>query len=119
MRIPLAGDLESRAGLATKDAKVLNGIVEVSGQGDGAKLKLRNRPGCSDLGLVKAGVAQWIGYWNGAITTIQADYINTGAPATYAVWNPNDKGAGVTLSGSNLTAAFRSEERRVGKECRL
>lgn len=105
-RIPIAVNLESRAGSVSKDAKVVNGIVEISGQSK----KLRKRPGNSDYGLARAGVAQLLVYWNG-IKTIIGDYFNaglTGTPTSYTTctWNPSDKDADVTLSGGNLTASL-------------
>ena len=81
MRIPLAVSLESRDGGVSKDAKCVNAIVEVQGEGPTAITKLRTRPGNSDVGLVKAGVAQLLYSWNG-INTIQADYLNRGTMAT-------------------------------------
>jgi len=105
-RIPIAVNLESRNGAVTKDAKSVNGVVEIQGQ----TKRLRKRPGCSDYGLVKAGVAQLLVYWNG-IKTIIGDYFcdgTTAAPSTTstATWNPSDKSANVDLSNGNLTAAW-------------
>lgn len=101
MRIPLAANLESRAGSLTKDARVKNALVERKGDVS----FVVKRPGMSDLGLVKAGVAQLLTYWNG-IRTIQDDYLNIGDAVTYAKLNSADKGDDVTLSGGDLTAAI-------------
>jgi hypothetical protein len=104
-RIPIAVNLESRDGGVTRDAKAVNGVVEIKGQ----TKRLRKRPGCSDYGLVKTGLAQLLIYWNG-IKTVIGDYFNSGiatTPTSYAAatWNPSDKGANITLSGGNLTAS--------------
>lgn len=105
IRIPIAVNLESRDGTLSKDAKGVNCIVEVSGQ----TKKVRKRPGCSDFGLVKTGVAQLLIYWNG-IKAIIGDFFCSGiagTPTSYSscTWNPSDKDADVTLSGGNLTAS--------------
>lgn len=105
MRIPLATSLQSRDGGLSKDAKVLNGLVEVQGEGEGAKLKLRKRPGLLDRGLIRAGVAQAATFWDEQIVTIQDDHINLGTLKDAATWNSADKGSGVTLSGSDLIAS--------------
>ncbi len=77
MRISLATSLKSRDGGVSRDAKMVNGIAEVMGEDDnGRKLRLRKRPGCSDLGLVKAGTAQLLYSWAG-IRAIIGDYLNT------------------------------------------
>lgn len=107
MRTPLAASLESRDGTTTKDAKVLNGIVEMVGEGDAAELWVRKRPGLIDIGLVKSGTAQALGYWNGQMAAVIADYLCLGmaAAATHVTtWNPSDKGTNITLSSGNLTA---------------
>lgn len=104
MRIPLASNLESRDGTVDQDAIVKNCIVEAKGEAT----KVRKRPALSSVGIVRAGVAQALGYWDDGVVAIIDDYINTGATATWATWNPNDKGGGVTLSAVNLTAAFPS-----------
>jgi hypothetical protein len=77
MRIPLAVTIESRDGGLTRDAKVLNGVVEARGD----QPVLRKRPGTADLGLINAGTAQLLTVWNG-IKTIQADFISAGTIAT-------------------------------------
>ena len=103
-RIPIAVNLESRNGQVTRDAKVTNGIVEINGQSK----RLRKRPGCSDYGLVKTGVAQLLVYWNG-IKAIIGDYFCSGisgnATTITTTWNPADKDADITLSGSDLSAS--------------
>lgn len=106
MRIPIAVTLESRDGGVTKDAKVTNGIVEIAGD----TKKLRKRPGCSDYGLVKTGVAQLLTYWNG-IKAIIGDYFCSGLSDTptsksASTWSPSDKDANITLSAGNLTASI-------------
>jgi len=77
MRIPIAVTLESRDGGVTKDAKVTNGIVEIAGD----TKKLRKRPGCSDYGLVRAGTAQLLTFWNG-IKAVIGDYFCSGLSDT-------------------------------------
>ena len=77
MRIPVGNNLESRDGTLAKGALIKNGMVEVSGQ----NTRLRKRPGLSDLGLVKAGVAQLLYAWNG-VKTVQDDFINSGTLST-------------------------------------
>lgn len=99
MRIPLAVSLESRDGTLTKDAKVCNGVVEAKGE----SLVARKRPGLNDLNLIRAGVAQALGYWNG-IRTVQDDYINIGSVGAATQWVRSD--GTVTLSNGNLTAAL-------------
>ncbi len=107
MRVPLAVNLESRDGTVTKDAKTLNAILEVSGK----KLKMRKRPGMSDQGLIRAGVAQLLTYWNSQFVSVIDDYLNanTALLATHATtWNSADKGADITLSNGDLTATWVS-----------
>jgi hypothetical protein len=102
MRIPLAAPLESRDGTLDQDAKVVNALVEVKGE----KASIRKRPGLVDLGLIKAGVAQLLTYWDGRIIAVQDDYINRGGFQGYATLNSADKGADITLSGSDLVATI-------------
>ena len=115
MRIPSASNLESRDGTVNKGGKVTNGMIETKGQQDPFP-KVRKRPGCSDYGLVRAGLAQLLVYWNG-IKTIIGDYFNAvGDQVAYqssCTWNPADKDADVTLSGSNLTAALTANSGSV------
>jgi hypothetical protein len=118
MRIPLAIGLASRDGATTKDAKVKNALIEPQGQD--VPPKLRKRPGCSDTGLIRAGIAQWLGYWNDQVVTVQADYLNLPSfGITMATWNPSDKNAAVTLTNGNLSATNsvgnRSVRATVGK----
>lgn len=106
-RIPLAVNLESRNGSLSKDAQSRNCTIEVTDPKAGKK-KLRKRPGCSDYGLVRVGLAQLLVYWNG-IKSIIGDYFcaTSGALSTnVTTWNPADKDGDVTLSGGNLTAAI-------------
>lgn len=111
MRIPFAANLKSRAGAVTLDAKIVNGIAEV----DGEETSVFKRPGNTDLGLVKAGVAQLLTYWNSKATTIQADYLNIGTVGTnYATWNSADKGTGLTLSNGSLTATSSAVAAEAG-----
>lgn len=105
MRLPLAVGLESRDGGVTKDAKVLNGLIEkVSDQ----VWKLRKRPGLSDQGSFGTGTAQLITYWQGRVRTVIGDYfggaIISGSAVVLTTWNPSDKGSDITLSNGNLTA---------------
>lgn len=103
MRVPLAATLESRDGLVDQDAKVLNGIVETRGESS----TVRKRPGLSDIGLMRAGVAQALTYWNSQAVGIVDDYLTVGVVAEYTtstIWNSADKTADVTLSGSDLVA---------------
>lgn len=110
MRIPLAVSLESRDGTVDQDAKVLNGMVEVQGEGDGAVAVLRKRPGTTDIGLLRVGTAQALTYWNGAIRAVIGDYLIGGNTGSYATWNPSDKGnADLVLSNGNLTATVGTE----------
>lgn len=105
MRVPLAVSLESRDGTLSKDAKVLNGLIEVKGE---AKVKLRKRPGCSDQGLLLAGTAQALTCWQGKPVAVIGDTINiVSTLASGTTWNPSDKGGGssIQLSGGNLVAA--------------
>lgn len=101
-RIPIAVNLESRDGTLTRDSHGTNCLIE----GRGKSSKLRKRPGCSDYGLVRAGVAQWLGYWNG-IKSIIGDYFCSGTATAITkintTWNPSDKGANLVLSNGNLT----------------
>lgn len=77
MRVPLAVNLESRDGTVAKDARILNGIVEVKGE----QTTVRKRPGLLELGLVKTGAAQLLYYWNG-VKAIIGDYLNSGSITT-------------------------------------
>ena len=79
MRIPLGVDLESRDGTLTKDAKVVNGIVESAGE----ESYVYKRPGNDDLGLIRAGTAQLLVFWNG-LKAIISDYLCTTGSATTA-----------------------------------
>ena len=104
MNLPLATDLKSRDGALDQDAKVLNGIIELSGE----ESEVRSRPGTSDYGLVRVGTGQMLANWKG-IKTVIADYYNaglayTGSYTNSTTWNASDKTANVTLSGGNLTA---------------
>ncbi len=103
MRIPIAVSLESRDGTVDQDAKVVNGIIEVKGE---ESFLTKKRPGSVDLGLIRAGVAQLLTYWDSQVIAIQDDYINTGSISSTTTWNASDKGAEVTLSGSNLVATI-------------
>jgi hypothetical protein len=69
MRVPVAVNLKSRDGTTTKDAKIVNAFVEP----DGDVIRMRSRPGNSDLGLVRAGTAQGAYYFNGQIITVHAN----------------------------------------------
>lgn len=69
VRIPAGTNLQSRNGTVTKDAKIVNGLIEVSGD----RAEVRKRPGITDNGLVRAGIAQLLYYWNG-IKAIIGDY---------------------------------------------
>lgn len=101
MRIPLSTDLESRDGLLTKDAIIVNGFCE----SDETESSVFKRPGNRDIGLIKVGVAQLLTYWNG-LKSIINDFICVGSPdaaVTSTTWNPSDKGTNVVLSNGNLT----------------
>jgi hypothetical protein len=77
MRIPLAVTLESRDGSVSKDAKVVNGLIEVKGQTQ----ILRKRPGITDLGAIVSGSAQLLYSWNG-INAIIGDTLYRGTQST-------------------------------------
>lgn len=100
MRIPLGADLESRDGTVAKDARVVNGIIEVKGEGD---FRVKRRPGFSDLGSVKSGTAQLLYSWNG-INTIQGDYLNRGTISTI-VSSPTQTNLSPTTAGLRWDAA--------------
>lgn len=113
MRIPLATSLESRDGTVGKDACVLNGIVEARGDGSA----VRKRPGLSESGLIRAGVAQALGYWNDGVVAITDDYLNIGGiePGFVASTMPSSAnwkwvayGAGtvVAIPNSGTAAAY-------------
>lgn len=99
MRIPLTFDLKSRDGTLDQDAIVHNGIITD---------KVRRRPGLTAISLLKTGVAQMLESWYGLKAVIGDYYIPGGeAPSNYTnstTWNPSDKDAAITLSGSNLVA---------------
>jgi len=103
MRLPLAISIKSRNGMVTKDAVIINAVIEsdpTSGESDVYK-----RPGNNDLGLIRSGKAQLLYYWNG-IKAIIGDFLATGIPTLFTritTWNTSDKGATITLSGANLT----------------
>lgn len=105
-RIPIAVNLESRNGSTSKDSHAKNCTIEIIDPKAGTK-KIRKRPGCSDYGLVKTGVAQLLYYWNG-IKAITGDFFNSllgsAVSSTVDTWNPADKSANITLSNGNLTA---------------
>ena len=102
MRIPLATTIESRDGTLTRDAKVKNGIVET--RGEDVPPIVRKRPGLTDLGLVRAGAAQLLYYWNGKFRTVVGDALSGGELSVFPRWG--DKGSEVTLSNGDLTASF-------------
>lgn len=107
IRIPIAVNLESRDGTLSKDAKAVNCIVEMNGN----KKKVRKRPGLSDFGLVKTGVAQLLVYWNGIKAIIGDFFCSVSASISSqstCVWNSADKDVDITLSGGDLTAANTS-----------
>ncbi len=114
-RIPIAVNLESRDGSLAKDSQSRNCTIEIIDPKGGAK-RIRKRPGCSDYGLVKTGLAQLLYYWNG-IKAIIGDYYNAVSAAisyqTTCTWNPSDKDADVTLSGGNLNAALTANQGAV------
>lgn len=107
MRVPVAVTLESRDGSVSKDARVVNGILEPRGD----QPILRKRPGVSDVGQVwPRGTAQLLYPWN-ALWAIYGDTLFTGTTSTivtpsFTTLNPADKGSAVTLSNGNLTATF-------------
>lgn len=104
MRLPLAVPLQSRDGSVTRDPKTKNAILEVVGEGEGAKLKMRKRPGLTDLGLARVGTAQLLTYWNSAFRTVIGDFmVEATTQVRPTTWNPLDKASTVTLSGGNLT----------------
>jgi hypothetical protein len=77
MRIPLTPSMESRDGNRSRDAQVINALVEI--QGD--QTKIRKRPGVTDQGLVKSGSAQLLYYWNG-LKAVIGDFMNAGSVST-------------------------------------
>lgn len=115
MRLPLANTLQSRDGLVDKDAKVVNGILEPKGD----TAWVRNRPGNTTKGLLKAGVAQLLYCWNGVLAIIDDFLIrptayysavtatfNTAALSASARWGGIAFGGGryVTISTSGATS---------------
>lgn len=100
MRIPLGAPLESRDGTLARDALVRNAIAEAVGEA----LTVRKRPGLSDAGIVAAGVAQLLYYWNGKFRTVVGDALSGGELSVFPRWG--DKGSEVTLSNGDLTASF-------------
>lgn len=101
MRVPVAVSLKSRDGGVSRDAKMMNAIAEVVGDG---KLRMRKRPGCSDLGLVKSGTAQLLYAWAG-LKTVQGDYLNKGS-ITSIVSSPVQ----TNLSPTNAGLMFSAQE---------
>lgn len=105
MRLPLAVALKSRDATTSKDAKTRNAILEA----DGERLKMRKRPGMSQGTLIRAGVAQWLGYWNSQVVSVIDDYINVPSAllaTTVTTWNASDKGGDVGLTNGDLTATW-------------
>lgn len=100
MRIPLAVSLESRDGGVSKDAKVVNGLVEKRGN----ELVLRKRPGTSDLGNVKSGTAQHLTVWNG-IKAVIGDYLNAGTISTITS-SPTQTSLSPSNAGLQFTSAY-------------
>lgn len=107
MRIPIAVSLESRDGSVSKDAKVVNAVLEARGD----QPVLRKRPGVADVGQIwTSGTAQLLYPWNG-LWAIYGDTLFNGTQSTiitptFGTWNASDKGSAVTLSNGNLTASF-------------
>lgn len=111
-RLPLATGLQSRDGTVSKDAKVMNALIEQtgppsvssSGQPVPGAMSMRKRPGSADLGLVQAGIAQLLYYWNG-INTIQADKLSRGTIATI-VSGPTQ----TSLTPTNASQMFSAQD---------
>jgi len=82
MRILLAANLASRNGLLTKDAKIVNAIVEMAGE----QSAVRKRSGLRSIGLIAAGTAQLLYWWNGLRIIIGDIFYTTGS--TTAVFTP-------------------------------
>jgi hypothetical protein len=101
MRIPVAVSLESRDGTVSRDAKVVNGLVEAKGQPI-----LRKRPGFADLGLIHAATAQMLYSWSG-LNAILGDSLYRGTQATI-VSGPT------TTAISPTTASLRFDAQEVG-----
>lgn len=100
MRLPIAVSLESRDGGVTRDAKVVNGVIEAKGEA----FILRKRPGCTDLGTVHSGTAQLLYSWNG-IKAIISDSLYSGTLATI-VASPSGTG----LTPVNATLQMSAQE---------
>ena len=80
MRISLGADLDSRDGTLTRDAKCVNAVIEIT---DPQTAFVSNRPGNTDLGLLRAGTAQLLVFWNG-LKAIIGDFLNTTGSSTLA-----------------------------------
>jgi hypothetical protein len=98
MRVPLGVNLESRDGTVSKDAKVMNGLIEAKGDAP----IVRKRPGVTDLGSVHSGTAQLLYAWNG-INTVQGDYLNSGTISTI-ISGPTSTNLGPTNAGLQFSA---------------
>jgi hypothetical protein len=107
MRVPVAVNLKSRDGTTTKDAKIVNAFVEP----DGDVIRMRSRPGNSDLGLVRAGTAQGVYYFNGQIITVHANNADrsTLPLSNTSVGSVTQRSiSGITRVGATATATMLS-----------
>lgn len=105
MRIPIGVTLESRDGTVDQDAICRNALVEVKGEGDSAQAFFRKRPGISDLGLIKAGVAQLLTYWDDTVIAIQDDYISLGTNLSGTVFGGATFSSLGTANGQALASS--------------
>lgn len=104
MRVPIAVNLESRDGGTAKDAKTVNAIAEVKGE----DIRLRKRPGCADLGSVRAGTAQLLYNWNG-INAILGDHFMRGTITTI-ISGPVDTNLSPANAGLQFSAAATNND---------
>ena len=98
MRLPLGVDIESRDGTLTKDAKVVNGFTEQAG----TEAYVYKRPGNTDLGLIRAGTAQLLVFWNG-LKAVIGDYFCTTGTATSVFSNAASGSWNTRTMPSNTT----------------
>jgi hypothetical protein len=103
VRTPLATSIQSEDGTLAKGGRVQNGLVEAIGESS----VVRKRPGLAEGVEIRVGTAQLLYWWAGVINSVIGDYFTSGEDLSplLTTWNPSDKGANITLSGSNLVQA--------------
>lgn len=113
MRVPLATSLQSRDGTVTKDARIVNGMVEAIGESS----MVRKRPGLSASSFIRTGIAQLLYWWNNLLVAIVGDNFSFGtaggtpslAWTNYVTGMPSSKVWAVSCFGGGRHIAVASD----------